>query len=71
MQFALFPFKFSAFFICLQRDIKDMNPLGAIYLTNYVVKKATEIQKPFAFKLEKYGQRTYFMYASSEDDMNK
>ncbi len=48
-----------------------LKPKGAVRLANYVVKKASEIKKDFAFKLEKYGQRTYYIVANSEEDMNR
>ena len=40
-------------------------------LTNYTVTKAPESNRKHTFKAHKYGQRTYYFQAESEDDMNR
>ena len=40
-------------------------------LTNYTITKAPEVNRKFAFKATKYGQRTYMFQAETEEDMNR
>lgn len=50
---------------------KEKDPLGAILLKNYTVTRAPEINRKHTFKIVKYGQRTYYFQADSEEDMNR
>ncbi|XP_022083381.1 LOW QUALITY PROTEIN: uncharacterized protein LOC110975307 [Acanthaster planci] len=49
----------------------DVEPLGAIVLSNYTVMKARDVGKPFAFKLTKCKARTYYFYTATEDEMSR
>lgn len=52
--------------------MQDTEALGAIVLWSYTVSKAVhDVKKPFAFRLEKGGGRTYTLSADSEQEMNK
>lgn len=48
-----------------------IDPLGAIFLGNYIVSRATNCGRNFAFKLVKYGQKTYYVQSNSEDEMTR
>lgn len=50
---------------------QDKDPLGAVPLTDYMVAKALEVTRDFAFKLEKYGARTYYFAADSDESRKK
>ncbi|XP_023931803.1 uncharacterized protein LOC106176737 [Lingula anatina] len=50
---------------------KEKDPLGAILLSNYTITKATDIHKRHAFKALKYGSRTYYFVAQSEEEMSR
>jgi len=50
---------------------QDVDPLGAVPVVNYIVAKATELKNPFAFKLTKFGARTFYFIADSETEMSR
>lgn len=48
----------------------EIDPLGAVVLTNYTLVKARDAGKQHAFKISKYKARTYYFYTETEEDMN-
>ena len=57
--------------LCFIKDVDHVTPLGAICLQNYMVAKISDAKCSFSFKLIKYGQKTLYMQAETESDMNR
>lgn len=51
--------------------MQEVDPLGAVVLTNYTLVKARDAGKQHAFKIIKYKARTYYFYTETEEDMNR
>ncbi|KAL5014098.1 hypothetical protein ScPMuIL_008368 [Solemya velum] len=49
----------------------ELDPLGAIPLTNYSVSRFIDTNKQYCFKAEKYGARTYYFMTESRGEMTK
>lgn len=56
---------------CLFSLAKDVDPLGAVVLTNYTLNRARDVGKTHCFKISKYKARTYYFYTETEVDMTR
>ena len=50
--------------------VQDKLPLKVICLNNFVVTKATDVDRDFAFKLSMYERKTYCFAAKNEEEMS-
>ncbi|PIK58152.1 hypothetical protein BSL78_04952 [Apostichopus japonicus] len=49
---------------------EDVDPLGAVVLTNYTLVRARDAGKSHSFKITKYKARTYYFYTENESEMS-